>query len=90
VHYGRVWEWVVDRGADNAPVGVSGTRYGAMEALSLSLITAKACSSGRVVPIELVDGAFGFSYLRFDPALTANCEKGVIRWHRAMGTGKAV
>jgi hypothetical protein len=85
VHYGRVWEWVVDRGADNAPVGVSGTRHGAMEALSLSLVTASACSCGRVVPVELVDGAYGFSYLRFDAALTANCERGVIRWYPGDG-----
>ena len=90
MHYGRVWEWVVDQGADNAPAGVSGTRHGAMEALSLSLITAKVRSSGHVVPVELVDGVYGFSYLRFDPAFTANCEKGVIRWHRETVTGKAV
>lgn len=86
MHYGRVWEWVVDQGADNAPVGVSGTRHGAMEALSLSLITAKAGSSGHVTPVELVDGACGFSYLRFDAALTANCERGVIRWHPGDGS----
>jgi hypothetical protein len=90
VRYGRVWEWVVDQGADNAPVGVSGTRYGAMEALSLSLITVSARSSGYVVPVELVDGAYGFSYLRFDPVFTANCEKGVIRWQWAAGAGMAV
>jgi hypothetical protein len=87
VHYGRLWEWVVDQGADNAPAGVSGTRHGAIEALSLSLVTAGARSSGRVVPVELVDGAYGFSYLRFDPALTADCERGVIRWHRTAGMG---
>jgi hypothetical protein len=87
VDYGRVWEWVVDRGADNAPGGVSGTRYGAMEALSLALITARARSSGRVVPVGLVDGAYGFSYLRLDPVLTANCERGIIRWALDDGNG---
>jgi hypothetical protein len=80
VSYGRIWEWVVDQGSDNAPAGVSMTRHGAMEALSLTLITARARSSGRVVPVGLVDGAYGFSYLRFNPVLTANCERGVIRW----------
>jgi hypothetical protein len=80
VGYGRVWEWAVDQGADNAPVGVSGTRHGAIEALSLALITVKARSSGRVVPVGLVDGAYGFSYLRFNPVLIANCERGVITW----------
>jgi hypothetical protein len=90
VSYGRVWEWVVYQEAGNTPVGVSMTRHGAMEALSLTLITVKARSSGRVVPVELVDGAYGFSYLRFDPALTADCERGVIRWHWAAGMSKAV
>jgi hypothetical protein len=88
VGYGRIWEWVVDRGADNAPAGVSGTCHGAMEALSLALITAGARSSGRVVPVGLVDGAYGFSYLRFNPVLTANCERGVIRWALDDGNGQ--
>ncbi len=56
----RVREWVIDRGADNASSGVSGTRHGAsygvsgaryrvMAALSLTLIAAGAPASGRVV-----------------------------------------
>lgn len=76
----RLWEWVVDQGADRAPSGVSGTRDRAMTALSQTLITAGEPASGRVVPIALIDGAGGFSYLRMTPVLTADCDKGVIRW----------
>jgi len=76
----RVWEWVVDQGTDRATSGVSGTRHRAMAALSQALITAGAARSGRVVPMALVDGAYGVSYLRMAPVLTADCDKGVIRW----------
>ena len=76
----RLWEWVVDRGAENAPAGVSGTRARAMETLSRTLVEAGGRASGRVVPIALVDGANGFAYLRLDPALTADYEEGVIKW----------
>jgi hypothetical protein len=76
----RVWEWVVDEGADHALSGVSGTRYRAMTALSRTLITVGTPASGRVVPISLVQGAYGFSYVRLAPVLTADCEKGVIKW----------
>lgn len=77
----RIWEWVVDRGAGNTPAGVSGTRTRAMNALSRTLIAGGVPASGRVVPIALVDGANGFSYLRLGPPLTADYEKGVIKWH---------
>ncbi len=77
----RLWEWVVDQGAANAPVGVSKTRHRAMEALSRTLIAAEIPASGRVVPMALVEGAHGFTYLRMEPEITADCEKGVIRWH---------
>lgn len=76
----RIWEWVVDHGADNAPVGVSGTRHGAMEALSRTLVTSQTLASGRVVPVALVDGRCGFAYLRMGPELMADYEMGVIRW----------
>jgi hypothetical protein len=52
-----------------------------MEVLSQTLIATGAPASGRVVPIALVDGAYGFAYLRMDPALTADYVGGVIRWH---------
>ncbi len=77
----HLWEWVVDRGAANASAGVSGARHRAMDALSLTLIASGAPASGRVVPIALVDGAYGFTYLRMDPPLTADYESGVIKWH---------
>jgi hypothetical protein len=76
----RVWEWVVDQGADRAPSGVSGTRHRAMEALSQTLI-ATGAASGRVVPVALIDGAFGVFYRRLAPALRADYEEGVITWH---------
>jgi hypothetical protein len=76
----RLWEWVLDRDAGRAASGVSGTRHAAMSALSQTLITAGAPTSGKVVPMTLVDGAYGVSYLRMAPVLTADCEKGVIRW----------
>lgn len=84
----RIWEWVVDLGADHAPSGVSGARHQAMEALSRTLIAAGGPATGRVVPIVLVDGRSGFDYLRLNPALTANYEDYVIRWHRISETGK--
>lgn len=87
----RLWEWVVDEGGDHASsgdgdgasgasCGVSGVRHNAMDALSRSLIAAGGPVSGRVVPVGLVDGASGFSYVRMAPVLTADCKKGVIRW----------
>lgn len=77
----RLWEWVVDQEPDRAASGVSGARHRAMSALSQTLITAGQSASGRVVPIALVDSAFGFSYVRLAPVLTPDCEKGVIKWH---------
>ena len=76
----RLWEWVVDRQADRATSGVSGTRHDAMTALSRTLITVGVPVSGRVVPMTLVEGPGGFSYLRMSPVLKADCENGVIRW----------
>jgi hypothetical protein len=76
----RLWEWAVDREAGRATSGVSGTRHAAMSALSRTLITAAGPTSGKVVPMTLIDGAYGVSYLRMAPVLTADCEKGVIRW----------
>jgi hypothetical protein len=76
----RMWEWVVDKGADNTLSGVSGARPSAMDALSRSLIAAGGSASGRVIPVRLVEGVSGFSYVRMAPVLTADCEKGVIRW----------
>jgi hypothetical protein len=86
-----LWEWVVDGGAGHAPsdngdgagsasCGVSGARHGVMDALSRSLIAAGGPVSGRVVPVGLVEGAYGFAYVRMAPVLMADCEKGVIRW----------
>jgi hypothetical protein len=77
----RIWEWVVDEGADRASYGVSGNRDRAMAALSRMLIAAGAPACGRVVPIALVDGAYGFGYVRLARVLTANYEEGVITWH---------
>jgi hypothetical protein len=77
----RIWEWVVDGGGNYAPSGVAGERGRAMTALSLTLIGAGGRASGRVVPLCLVDGQFGFSYERLDPCFRADCERGVIRWH---------
>jgi SAM-dependent methyltransferase len=73
----RVWEWVVDEGADRALLGVSRSRDRAMTVLSQSLITVGTPASGRVVPVGLVEGASGFSYVRMAPVFTADCEKGV-------------
>ena len=77
----RIWEWLVDRGAGGSPVGVSGTRDRAMQALSRTLIASGRPASGRIVPVILVDGVGGASYLRLGPVLTADHDSGVIRWH---------
>jgi hypothetical protein len=55
-----------------------------MDALSRSLIATGGVASGYVLPVGLVEGAYGFSYVRLAPVLTADCEKGVIKWR---GTG---
>lgn len=88
--YDRIWEWVTDRRAGNAASGVSGTRHGAMEALSKTLVKTAVPASGRVVPIALVDGISGFAYLRLNPALAADYENHVIRWHTTGETGSAI
>jgi hypothetical protein len=87
----RLWEWAVDRrgayahsevatAAGRASCGVSGARHSAMDALSRSLIATGGVASGYVLPVGLVEGAYGFSYVRLAPVLTADCEKGVIKW----------
>lgn len=48
--------------------------------LSQTLIAAGDPASSRVVRIALVDGARGFTYIRMDPVMTDDSEKGVIRW----------
>lgn len=88
--YGHVWEWVTDRGVGNAALGVSGTRHGAMAALSRTLVRTAGPASGRVVPVALVDGRSGFDYLRLNPALSADYQDHVIRWHWADETGNAL
>jgi hypothetical protein len=75
-----MWEWVVDKGDDHASSGVCGARCRAMAALSRTLIAADGPASGRVVPVDLVDDAFGFAYERLVPTFTADCERGIIRW----------
>lgn len=76
----RLWEWVVDQAPGRASSGVARTQHRAMTALSQTLITAGTPTSGKVVPIALVDGPSGFSYVRMAPVLTADCREGVIRW----------
>lgn len=80
----QLWEWTVDRGIGSTPTGVCGARHRAMAALSRSLVKACGPASGRVLPMALVDGAFGFAYQREPSVFTADCEKGVITW---TGTG---
>jgi hypothetical protein len=75
-----IWEWVVDRGAGRDTSGVSMTRHGAMDALARSLTAAGAPAGGRVVPLSLVDDAWGPFYLRMAPRHTADYDMGVIRW----------
>jgi hypothetical protein len=75
-----LWEWTVDRGIASTSTGVCGALPRAVEALSRSLVKAGGPSSGRVVPVALVDSALGFSYVRLHPTLTAECVKGVITW----------
>ncbi len=75
-----LWEWAVDHGTGSTPEGVCRERHRAMEALSRSLMKAHGPASGHVVPVALVDGRSGFAYERRPPALTADCEKGIITW----------
>jgi hypothetical protein len=51
-----------------------------MTELSLSLISAGEPTSGRVVPIRLVEDNFGFAYERLEPWLRADYKGGIIRW----------
>jgi hypothetical protein len=78
----RLWEWTVDCGTESPSTGVSGARHRAMEALSRSPLKNRDRASGHVVPVTLVDNAFGCFYRRLsDLEIKADCERGIIRWH---------
>lgn len=75
-----LWEWDVMEGTQNGTCGVSGTAYGAMEALSLALITTNG-TMGEVTPVTLVDSATGPPfYLHGAPRWVAKCDNGIITW----------
>jgi hypothetical protein len=74
------WEWDVVEDARHGKCGVSGTPYGAMEALSLALITVKGHGTGHVTPVVLVDGVAGLFYLHGAPERVARYDNGVITW----------
>lgn len=77
-----LWEWVVDCGSDDAPTGISGAQHRAMAALSQSLVKNADHATGHVVPVMLVDDAYGFAYHRLtNHELKADCKKGIVRWH---------
>jgi hypothetical protein len=72
-----LWEWDVVEGTR---CGVSRTSYGAMEALSLALITTHD-AIGEITPVTLVDAASRPPfYLHGEPKWIAKCHDGVITW----------
>jgi len=75
-----LWEWDVVEGTRHGKCGVSGTPYGAMEALSLALISTHA-ARGEVAPVTLVDPANGPPcYIHGEPKWIARYRDGVITW----------
>lgn len=76
-----LWEWGVARDMRSNPVGVSGTRHGAMAALSRALVQAGQPARGNVVPVVLIDAAGSEPhYFRFPALSTAIYDRDVIRW----------
>jgi hypothetical protein len=76
-----LWEWQVARGARCSPVGLSGTRHGAMAALSRALIEAGRPGRGSIVPVVLVDSMYTEPYYQRFPVISvAVYEQGAIRW----------
>jgi hypothetical protein len=77
----RLWEWDVARDAQGGSVGLSGSRHGAMLALSKALIQAGRPTRGRVMPVTLRRPAHEPAYyLRGVPERTAEYDGEVIRW----------
>jgi hypothetical protein len=77
----RMWEWDVARDAHGGSVGLSGTRHGAMEALSRALLQAGRPTRGRIVPVTLRRPAHEPAYyMRGIPVRIAVFDGQVIQW----------
>lgn len=77
---GNLWEWIAVTPGQSDTVGISGTRHGAMEALSQSLVATSSIAHGQVIPIKLMDGIRGLYYLRDAPLCTAAYDGQSILW----------
>jgi hypothetical protein len=75
-----MWEWLVSGGARDGTTGLSGTRHGAMDALSRTLIEGHGNAIGYVAPIVLMTGVSGSFYMRGNALDKASYDSGVIRW----------
>lgn len=76
-----LWEWAVFREVRDAPVGVSMTRHGAMEALARALIETGRPSRGRVFPVLLTESVHESAfYVRLPVWHTAIYDGQRIQW----------
>jgi hypothetical protein len=79
-----LWEWSVADGARNAACGVSSSRHGAMDALSLTLVNGEGHALGMDSPVMLVGGVQSLLvYLHSAPLYLAEYDGGVITWRKS-------
>lgn len=84
-----LWEWDVIEGPPYRRCGVSGTPYGAMEALSLALVKARGHAIGQVSRVILVDAASGPPfYIHLRHERIAEYGDGVITWAKVMSSDR--
>jgi hypothetical protein len=85
MHYASsALEWSVADGARNAVCGVSSSRHGAMDALSLTLASGEGHALGVVSPVMLVGGVQSLLvYLHGAPLYLAEYDGGVITWRNS-------
>jgi hypothetical protein len=81
----ELWEWAVVQGGRHNPVGVSGTRRGAVTALSRALRQADRSAQGSVGLLMLVDTAHeGRRYQRLPVRYSAVFSReGCIEWSQS-------
>jgi hypothetical protein len=76
-----LWEWAVTRDEQGGSAGVSMTRHGAMQALTMALVRAGRPRSGHVVPVLLARPVnCSPYYLRGPLAETAVFDGEAVRW----------
>lgn len=80
----QLWEWAITRGARHGTSGVSGTRRGAMEALSRTMVEGGGSAHGKVGRMALVHGVWEPFYMHGIAHHVAEYEEGVIHWRSGL------